>query len=1277
MRFHIHLSRFALWLTLALLVALALGSVTVRYVLVPVAADYRHDLEQVAKQVLGQPVAIGQLAASVNGLKPQLELKDVVLGGDSGQPLRFGRLSLALDPWRSVLAQAPVLAGVGLAEGAVTLQKLASGEWRVAGLPVREGRPDWLLTTGHLFLQDIELSLEDAEEPGAFLLGRIDLDIANDGARRRLDASLTPVPEFGSELRLSAELSGDLFGPDWHGRIYLEGSGLKTGRLTQLAGLPLHQQAGGADLKLWTEWENAAPRRAVAWFDWDRAVLAYPTADGKGQLGVDGIGGWLRWQRQPDGWRLNGHQVRFGLIQSAEPPMDFALDYRQEGKQVALAASALNLGELRVVADAVAPLDPALKERLHAMAPRGELRNVRGYRANGRWAVATEMHDIGFNPWQGMPGMSGFNAVVHCDDRHGSLSFAMEGGEVRIPTVFRDAIAASRLHGNLRWERAADGWRLAATGLELHSSGLDFGGHFALELPDRPDASPWMDLRLRLGPGDLPALKRFLPYGVIPVTSAWLQSALTAGRVEGVRMVLSGPLADYPFRDGEGVFEVAVDARDVDLQYQPHWPPLKGVDASLLFAGPTMSISASRGTIGEGRICWATAEVADLERAPWLAVAGEVEASVAQAMDFLAASPLADIPSRMRRFANMGGESDIALDLRLPLQPGLGEPVVNGTASLKSASLQFPQLQQTLGSLVGDLHFTAEDLDAHGLQAQFLGAPVQLDLAGDHSDIVVNAAGEARTDSLRSAFPGDAWQYFGGEADYRLQLVIPKAMDAADAPLRALLESDLSGLAVQLPDPLAKTARSRAPLRVELHVQSGKPTPLKLHYRDLEADLVLAPPSEGFSFKQGRLGLGSPLPAAVPGGLSVALGLPVLEAAPWYELFHRHESSADGGAVLAAVSVDLAELSWHGRDLGHVSLRAAQAGDGWKGEGDTAFGAGQFHYRRPPAGPATLSLELDQLRIPKGDGEDRSASDEALDPAALPALQIASRKLVWHDRELGSLDLQTRPVPQGLEISGLNLRKDQHALKLTGNWLGPAGAGETRLRGRLRTGDLGELLADFGYAREIRDSPTKLGFDLAWPGAPQRIGLASLRGDVRMELGRGSVLNVDPGLGRALGVLNLGTLRRLLLLDFSDLFGKGMAYDGMKGVFHLADGQAHTEAFLIDAAAARIFVTGRVGLVTKDLDETVAVMPHTLASIPMAGALMGGAAVGMAYNFAQTLMGEKTVSIASTTYRVQGSWDNPAIERIEGNMPLELINRTWSDVKSLSGFESDPEENQP
>jgi uncharacterized protein YhdP len=230
------------------------------------------------------------------------------------------------------------------------------------------------------------------------------------------------------------------------------------------------------------------------------------------------------------------------------------------------------------------------------------------------------------------------------------------------------------------------------------------------------------------------------------------------------------------------------------------------------------------------------------------------------------------------------------------------------------------------------------------------------------------------------------------------------------------------------------------------------------------------------------------------------------------------------------------------------------------------------------------------------------------------------------------------------------------------------GHDETKLDGKLKVNDLGNFLNLFGYDKEFYRTPTDAAFSLSWNGAPQQFSSASVAGEVRLNMGRGRSLQFEPGLGRALGMLNMNTLRRLLLLDFSDLFGKGLAYDSMEGVFQLGGGQARTKGFMIDAVAADILIMGRSGLVSHDLEETVSVIPHTAASIPLAGAIVGGAALGAVIDMAHRLVGAEDVNLASTNYSVTGSWDNPQIKHIEGSMPLDMIDRAWSDFKTMSGM---------
>ena len=215
--------------------------------------------------------------------------------------------------------------------------------------------------------------------------------------------------------------------------------------------------------------------------------------------------------------------------------------------------------------------------------------------------------------------------------------------------------------------------------------------------------------------------------------------------------------------------------------------------------------------------------------------------------------------------------------------------------------------------------------------------------------------------------------------------------------------------------------------------------------------------------------------------------------------------------------------------------------------------------------------------------------------------------------------------------------------------------------------DLGQNLHILGFD-EVRDTPTRLDFKLSWPGAPNQFAAGSLQGDVNVTLGKGGLPNIDPGLGRVLGLLDLDTLWRRLNLDFSDLFGEGLAYDSVTGHLRLDQGQVLTEGLLIDAVPARIVISGRAGLLQHDLDQIVTVIPHTTASLPIAGVLAGGPAVGAAVFVAQRLIGERVDSITATHYALKGSWQLPKIDKIAEIPPLEWLNKVWSGLRDFSGF---------
>ncbi|HUM90904.1 MAG TPA: AsmA-like C-terminal region-containing protein, partial [Candidatus Competibacter sp.] len=156
-----------------------------------------------------------------------------------------------------------------------------------------------------------------------------------------------------------------------------------------------------------------------------------------------------------------------------------------------------------------------------------------------------------------------------------------------------------------------------------------------------------------------------------------------------------------------------------------------------------------------------------------------------------------------------------------------------------------------------------------------------------------------------------------------------------------------------------------------------------------------------------------------------------------------------------------------------------------------------------------------------------------------------------------------------------------------------------------------------------------------------------LDGALKFRVGPGQLRDINPGLGRMIGMLSVQNLTRRLSFDFSDLFQPGMGFDRISGDFTFKRGQAYTDNMLIEAPAARIEIQGRTGLRTRDYDQTITVIPQFGGTLPVAGAIAGGPVVGAAVFVAERLLQKDIERATRYRYSLKGSWDDPVMEYLQ------------------------------
>jgi uncharacterized protein YhdP len=273
-------------------------------------------------------------------------------------------------------------------------------------------------------------------------------------------------------------------------------------------------------------------------------------------------------------------------------------------------------------------------------------------------------------------------------------------------------------------------------------------------------------------------------------------------------------------------------------------------------------------------------------------------------------------------------------------------------------------------------------------------------------------------------------------------------------------------------------------------------------------------------------------------------------------------------------------------------------------------------------------------------------------------LNIADLRV--NDANLGLLRLNAQRAPEGLRFTQVSLRGGQLELDSAGHWSVNRSRYETELGGFVSAADLGDLLVDLGYSRQVEQAPSNIEFLLRWPGDPAQFHRATIGGNVGLDVGSGRIVELDPGVTRVVGLLNLNALTRRLRLDFSDIYKKGYSFDSIKGDFKFDGGTATASNLRVLGPTGRIDLDGEADMVNRTLDQHVTVTPNLDATLPIAGTLAGGPVAGLAVLVAQRVMTKQVDELNRFEYSLRGPWTEPEVRQLDSGGTLSRLLQPFS-----------------
>lgn len=266
----------------------------------------------------------------------------------------------------------------------------------------------------------------------------------------------------------------------------------------------------------------------------------------------------------------------------------------------------------------------------------------------------------------------------------------------------------------------------------------------------------------------------------------------------------------------------------------------------------------------------------------------------------------------------------------------------------------------------------------------------------------------------------------------------------------------------------------------------------------------------------------------------------------------------------------------------------------------------------------------------------------------LPKINLNAREVHYKDINFGAVQLKLNPILGGVLIRELNAGDTNYHLIASGAWHTQEG-NSTELMGQLDSANLSNFLRSWGLPASIIAEQVHSRFNLNWQGAPYQVSFTKLRGHFSFTASNGQIVDIGSSneaklnFGRLLTFLSIQSLTKRLQLDFSDLKTKGFDFTNLQGNFTLRKGNAITRDVTIEGPVASITIAGRIGMLNKDYDLIIKVVPHFTSSLPVIVGLAGGPVAGVVAWLANAVLGSTVQKIAETSYHITGSWSKPDV----------------------------------
>lgn len=824
--------------------------------------------------------------------------------------------------------------------------------------------------------------------------------------------------------------------------------------------------------------------------------------------------------------------------------------------------------------------------------------------------------------------------------------------QIHLPNIYPQLDSRFAVQGEVRWQRRDRFYELHTDYLKIYNQDLDMAARISARLMA---TNIYIDSQMHVSAAKASGLGRYFPLlQETRATKQWLTEAVKDGDISNAIVLIRGNLRAFPFDRQTGVFATRFDVSNATFAYRPGWPALENIAAVIKINKDRFSAASSQAAMLASRVNKLAIGIDSL-LAPVVRLEATVDGPGQDLLRFLGAASLVSENHPVLDQIALSGDSRLQIALRHAVSKKIRQPAeVSGRIHFLGNRLNIKSVGIDLRELGGEIYFDAAGVQGEGLTATLNNRPIALSARA-----LGKGASEFKFDGrfdlglyLRQRYP-HAGPYLAGVTGIEGRLYLPAIFEKNNPDrVKLTLNSRLQGIQTALPAPFDKAATDAWPsvlLFDQNRAMSWQIGDLMTLYFDLNADHAV-------DLRHVQLGPAGAVEKAGD-GLTISGRLENFSPQQWWQVYRRYTHNAAKKIQFIHgppdIDISIGSLIWPSWPARNLQIKGGLADHQYVLRVHSSLGSGEIKIPQDRNAPVALDMQslllAKKLTAPEPLTSRTAASEPpAIDPRQLRPFVFSAQRVGINDLKFKDVRVRARAVKQGLTFEAVELAAQDLKITAAGRWHAGPQHSQTALDIQLDSVDVEDSLRDLGFNSALRSGAASAQINLRWQGAPYQARLDNISGYVGLEMRDGSLIEVEPGAGRLLALLNLGTIIRRLSLDFKDVINKGFAFDTIEGELYLhTGGTLNTDQIKIKSPVAEVTINGLTHLIDQTYDQNITVIPAVASgSLLAAGAIVGGP-VGAAAG----LLAERVASvvrlnrITKTEYKMTGTWQQPIIKR--------------------------------